>query len=126
MSDGFRHSIALDTPTHHVYLLEAERVGAAVLAHSHAQPHVAQILRGRARVELLSPDGLEHTTFDAGAGHRSVFDVPAGWGHRMVALELPTDITCTFAKFGPSGPVPGDPKDPGRLEVGTRVWETWP
>lgn len=114
--DGFHHTVLLDTPEQQVYWLAAQRVGAEVEAHSHAIAHVAHVLRGRFQVALRSPDGVTRETFEAGAGHRAVFDVPARWAHRMVALELPAEITCTFAKRGA-----GDPKEPGRLDPGTML-----
>ena len=114
MSDGFHHTVLLDTPEQQVYWLAAQHVGAQVEAHSHAIAHIAHVVRGRFRVALRSPDGTTRETFEAGAGHRAVFDVPARWAHSMTALELPAELTCTFARHGG-----GDPKEPGRLDVGT-------
>ena len=114
MSDGFHHTVLLDTPEQQVYWLAAQHVGAKVEAHSHAIAHIAHVVRGRFRVALRSPDGTTRETFEAGAGHRAVFDVPARWAHSMIALELPAELTCTFARLNG-----GDPKEPGRLDVGT-------
>ena len=98
-----------DTERHHIFTTAYPRAGDECELHAHARWHLMLCRKGTLRVELWphNKPELKQTMY---VGCLDQVEVPAGWWHKVTALEDECFTSCIFDLYDEEGRKLDDPK----------------